>query len=158
MAAANKKQAELLSTAQKEAADNLQKYHNTLIQNDLYSQLGGGRAVSPKAAELIAKELASVATVDSDGSVGYKMSITDENGHTAEQVISAADAVSQLEAQKEWSAFFSATVNSGSGGEVVDGVKRGPDGKIDLNALIQDPQKYLEIMEKNPGLIQELIS
>jgi hypothetical protein len=157
MEAANKKQAELLTAAQKEAADFRNQYHNTLIKNDLYSQLGGDRAVSPKAAELIAKELASVAKVADDGSVGFTMPVTDENGHTAEQVISAKDAVTLLESQKEWAAFFKSTVNSGAGGEVVDNVKRQGDGSVDLEALTKDPAKYLEIMQKNPGLIQQAL-
>lgn len=157
MEAANKKQAELLTAAQKEAADFQNRYHDTLIMNDLYSQLGGDRAVSPKAAELIAKELKSIAAVNDSGEVGFKMPVTDENGHTAEQVISAKDAVATLESQKEWAAFFKSTVNSGAGGEVVDNVKRSGDGTVDLAALAADPQKYFEIMEKNPQLIQDAL-
>jgi hypothetical protein len=158
MEAANMKQAELLTAAQKEAADYRSQYHNTMIKNDLYAQLGGDRTVSPIAAELIAERFSKVAEVGDDGTVGFKMSVTDENGHTAEQVISASEAVTTLESQKEWAKLFTATVNSGAGGEVVDNVKRGADGKVDLNALINDPQKYLEIMNTNPDLIRDAIS
>lgn len=153
MEAANAKQGQLLEAAQKEAAQNLQNYHNTLITNDLYSQLGNDRTVSAKATELIAKELSQLAEVGDGGEVGFKMPVTDENGHTAEQVISAKEAVTLLESQKEWAAFFKATVNSGAGGEVVDGVKRAADGSLDLSALAADPAKYFEIHDKNPSLV-----
>lgn len=156
MEAANKKQAELLTAAQKEAEQNRNLYHDTLVMNDLFSQLGGDRAVSPKAAELIAKELKQFAIVE-EGKVGFKMSVTDENDHTAEQVVSAKDAVDLLESQSDWAAFFSATVNSGTGGENLDGLKRNKDGSVNLNDLTSDPVRYLELMKTNPEAVQQAL-
>jgi len=155
--AANTKQAEQLAEALKAADGYKSQYENTLINNATMNELAG-KVVPGKAGELVAQELSKVAKVGEDGAVGFEIDVTDENGHTAKQVVSAEQAVKSLEANvSDWGFAFKSTVNSGTGGDVVDGIQRTGEGGIDWDAMTKNPAKFFELMEKNPGLIEDSI-
>lgn len=160
--AVNKKKAEEIESTKKLASDLQAELFDTLIMNQLMAQLGQNdegnpRCVSPKAAELVAKELKSLANVGDDRTITFAMEVADpESGTLQKKQVDAKTAVSQLEADAAWSSFFTATVNSGAGGEVVDNVQRASNGEVDINALAKDEagvRKFFEIMNKNPELI-----
>lgn len=158
--AATLKQSELLVIAQKQAAENLASLHSTLIYNDLNSEImGNDRATSKMTGKCLADELCKFAKIGDKNAVSYEMEVTDENGHTAKQAIKVDQAVSLLEADVEWKDFFKNTVNSGAGGEVIENVQRTTDGSPDLAALASTEdgvRKFMEIMEKNPALINDV--
>jgi myosin heavy subunit len=158
---ANAKKAEEVEASKQLAASLQSELYSTLIQNQLGLHLGQNdegqpRTVSPKAAELIAKELAQYATVANDRSITFEMNVKDAESDTFQKkAVDAKTAVSTLEADAAWSSFFTATVNAGAGGEVVDNVQRASNGEVDIDALAKDPAKFMEIMDKNPELINK---
>lgn len=154
----SKRQAKALETAKQAAAATEAELHDTLIFNQLYRELGDNRAVSPKAAELLAKELRQFGKVGDGRKVTFEMEVPGEDGNTAKQHVTAGDAVKNLEANAEWRHFFRSTVNAGTGGEVVDGVKRTDSGTVDMAELAKDPQKFFDIMDKNPQLIEDAMA
>ena len=146
--AANKTQGEALSAAQKQAETFKSQYENTLINHASMRELAG-KVVEGKAGELVAAELSKLAKVGEDGTVGYEMDITDENGHTAKQLVDAATAVGQLEANvKDWGFAFKSTVNAGSGAGVTDGIPRSGGG-LDVKNMTQ--AQHNELMKTEEG-------
>lgn len=137
--------------------------NSTLVLHALQGQLGANengdpRCPSPMLAQKVAEHLASFAQHGDDGKFNgtFEMDVVDsETGETEKKAVDAKTAVTLLEANADWKHFFTATVNSGVGGDAVDGVKRGGDGNIDFNELVKNPAKYMEIMDKNPKLIDE---
>ena len=121
--------------------------------------MGNDKATCKMTGKCIADELFKFAKVGDNNIVGYEMEMTDENGHTAKTKIDVKTAVSKLEADSEWKTFFKSTVNSGAGGNVVDNVQRTNDGTPDLKALAATEdgvRQFMEIMEKNPALINDV--
>ena len=161
---ANAKKAEEIDAAAKRADVLQTELFDTLIMNQLFAQLGAldddgrPRCVSPKAAEMVAKELKSLAKVGDDRTITFEMDVVDaESGMSQKKPVDAKTAVGALEADAAWKTFFTATVNSGAGGDVVDGVQRNAgNGEVDINALAGSEdgiRKFFEIMEKQPELI-----
>ena len=159
LAAANKKKEEALSVAQQLAEKTRTELYDTLVMHQLSLNLGGNRTVSPKASELIAKELKQFATVGEDRSITFEMDVVDpESGTSVRKAVDVATAIATLEANKDWAHFFTATVNSGAGGDVVDGVKRTNSGQVDFSALTKDPAKFFELMDKNPKIFDDALA
>lgn len=156
--AANRKVGEQLEIANKRADQYERELHDTLVLHQLNKELAG-KARSPKAAELIAKELRQYATVGKDKSVTFEMDITDENDHTSKQKVGVKEAVNALIGNDEWSDFFVANVNSGAGGDIADDVPRMNDGLPDLGKMAKSPEgvrQFMEMHEKNPALLEKL--
>lgn len=161
--AANLKQGELLVIAQKEAATNLASLHNTLIANELNSEImGNDKATSKMTGKCIADAIAKFAKVGDNNAVTYEMEVEDENGHKAKQAIDVKQAVSIFEKNIEWKDFFKSAVNSGAGGDIGEGtenVQRTNDGTLDLGAMAateEGVRKFMEIMEKTPELLNDV--
>lgn len=108
------------------------------------------------AIEYFQLKLGQLAKFDSEtGEVGVNWKVTNEDtGRVEDAVVSVQQALKAMEANpSKYGRYFRSTVNSGDGGEVLDGVKRTSDGGIDFSTM--SPAKQRELMKTNPGLLKE---
>lgn len=152
--AANVTQGKALATAEAAAKGYKTQFENTLVNHASMKELAG-KVVEGKAGELVAQELAKIATVGENGSITYEMDVTDENGHTAKEQVNAETAVANFEADvKNWGFAFKSSVNEGTGEQLVDGTKQ-VNGDLDWDAMTRDPNKFFELMQKNPKAVED---
>jgi hypothetical protein len=153
--AANTKQGERLSASEKAAAGFKQQYESTLVNFATMAELSG-KVVEGKAGELVAQELAKIATVGPDGSITFEMDVTDANGHTAKEQVNAETAVAAFEADvKNWGFAFISSVNGGTGEKnEVEGTKL-VNGDLDWAAMAKDPTKFFDLMKTNSKAVED---
>lgn len=153
----SKKTAKELETARKQAETFANRYNQAQISRTIADE-AGPKAVSPGALNLIQLALSQSCTVGEDGSVTVTMNVKDEDsGKMVAKALTVKDAVARLEADvPNYGTLFKSTVNSGTGNQVVDGVKKTDNGSIDFESL--DFQQFLQLQKKAPGAIEKSLN
>jgi hypothetical protein len=145
-----------LEETAKQADQYKQRYEAAQVNRSIADE-AGAKALDEGALELIQMKLSPLSEVQEDGSVLVNWDITDEEtGKIVRRRIPVKDAVERMEAHPtKYRGLFRATVNGGTGGEQVDGVRRTSEGEIDLANMSY--QQHLEMRKKNPGLIEKAL-
>lgn len=144
-----------LEAAKLQAEQATAKYNRSQILRSV-SDYAGDKATDPGALELIQLRLEPLSEVDQDGNVFTRWEFTDDDGNTKTRRVPIQDAIDSMEGNPtKYRGLFKSTVNGGAGGELGDGPRR-PDGQLDLAQLASDPEKYMELVRKNPGAIKEI--
>lgn len=153
----SKKSAKDLEAARKQAETFANRYNQAQISRTI-SDEAGPKAVSPGALELIQLKLSQSCAVAEDGSVTVTMNVKDvETGKVGPKQMTVKDAVTLLEADvTNYGTLFKSTVNSGTGNQVVDGVKKTDNGQIDFESL--DYEQFLQLQKKAPGAIAKSLA
>ena len=150
--AAATKQAQRLTDAEKRAEQFLSQYRNEVVSNAVLSNLGD-KAVSPQAAETIRSELARFADFSQE-SLAFKMEVTDENGHTAEELVDAAKAVELIENGGRFGFCFKSQANSGTGGDLnSQGMANNRQAMLEI---LKDGKKLAEVRKTDPELYEKI--
>ena len=161
-AALLKKQSKELSAAQAKAEQATLKFQQATIDRAIKDAAPPkSKTVSQGATNLIARLLADSASLDENDNVVVSMLVKDEDGTPEMKALTPEQAVAQLEQDvTNYGTLFVSTVNGGAGGEVIDGVKRNPEGAIDLGSLATTDagfEKFMEIAAKNPEALLRTI-
>lgn len=128
------------------------KYDEAQIARAIADE-AGPKASSPGSLELIQMKLAAKSKVADDGSVSVTMDVI-EDGKTVKKEMTVTEAVAVMESDvSKYAPLFKSTFNSGSGGQAIDGVRRAADGTLDFSNMTYE--KYLEISNKNPQLLEQ---
>lgn len=91
------------------------KYQDSVIGRAL-TDAAIGKASSPAAAKLLAKELRERAKLGDDDSVSVEMELV-EDGVKVKRFVSPEVAINELEKQTDYAPYFKATVAGGAGGQ-----------------------------------------
>lgn len=153
----SKKSAKELETARKQAEQYANRYNQAQVSRTI-SDEAGPKAVSPGALELIQLKLSQASAVGEDGTVTVTMNVKDpETGKVGPKQMTVKEAVSLLESDvTNYGTLFKSTVNSGAGGQVVDGIKKTDNGSIDFENL--DFEQFMQLQKKAPGVIQKSLA
>ena len=160
-AARNKKIEADLKKANEVAEANRIKYESAMVEraiSDSASELvvdGHGRE---GALEYFQLKLSPHAKVQEDGSVLVDWKVLNEDtGRLEMKAVPVSEALRSMEAEPtKYGRYFRSTVNGGSGGETIDGIRRTPDGGLDFANM--DFNKFQELRSKNPDLLNEAAS
>lgn len=146
-----------LETAKKQAEQFASRYNQAQISRTI-SDEAGPKAVSPGALELIQLKLAQSCAVGEDGSVTVTMNVKDpDSGKVGPKQMTVKEAVTLLEADvTNYGTLFKSTVNTGTGNQVFDGVKKTDSGEIDFEKL--DFEQFLQLQKKAPGAINKSLA
>lgn len=153
----SKKTAKELEAAKKQAEQFANRYNQAQISRTI-SDEAGPKAISPGALELIQLKLAQSCAVGEDGSVTVTMNVKDpESGKVGPKQMTVKEAVGLMESDvTNYGTLFKSTVNSGTGNQVVDGVKRTDNGNIDFENL--DFEQFMQLQKKAPGAINKSLA
>ena len=163
---ANQAKDKQLAAAQAAAEKATTQLHTTLAKNVLMSHLmapteegGPPRASGKKHAEVLAEQLLPYIQVDDQLNVAFEMETADEHGHIAKRQLDANGAIGTLEADADWSDFFSATRNGGAGGNTNDDGAPVHPSNMALDKYTDSEEGFAEfqdMMDKNPRAFEEM--
>jgi len=142
------KQSKELERATKQAQEYQTRYERAQTTRAI-SDVAGPKAVSTGAAELINQLLSPRSKVLDDGSVLVTMEVMDEDlGKKIPKDVTPAEAVAILESDvTNYGTLFKTTAHSGNGTSV-DGLKRTPEGTVDIQKL--SFKEFRELEKNNP--------
>lgn len=162
----NQKMEKQLELARKAEAETFQNYANAMISRQITDEASDLVVEGPGregAIEYFQLKLGQLAEFNKDtGDVSIKWDVTDpDTNTTSKQNVSVKQVLKDMEANpSKYGRYFRSTVNSGDGGEVLDGVKRTSDGNIDFASMSGEDgfRKFKELKQKNPGLFNQAVN